>query len=318
MVKRCNLMNHFISCDWGTSRFRLRLIECDQQRIVTEHASDQGIQILATAHPSIDSRREIMGNVLSSGIAALGVGEQTDIPVVISGMASSTLGWQSLPYAALPVPIDGSTLLFSDFHHSGRKVRLISGLRGDRDIMRGEETELIGLFASSARRQLAENSLVVMPGTHSKHVHLRTGKIVEFTTYLTGELYALLSQGSTLNTSESDDTIFDQTAFLAGLQSSRSRGLSAALFQTRALTVLGHLAAKHSRSFLSGTLIGAEIAALAGASADQIVLAASGQLAGQYVLALGELLPKTVVVQIPAPELAAAIVAGHARILSCP
>jgi 2-dehydro-3-deoxygalactonokinase len=311
-------MTHFISCDWGTSRFRLRLIERHQERIVAEHATDQGIQILAAAHPGIDSRREMMGTVLDHGIAALGVGGQTDIPVVISGMASSTLGWQSLPYATLPAPIDGSTLSFLDFQLSGRKVRLVSGLRADSDIMRGEETELIGLFASSTRRPLAESSIVVMPGTHSKHVHLRAGQIVDFTTYLTGELYALLNQSSTLSAPEPDNVIFDQTAFMAGTQSSRSRGLSAALFQTRALTVLGHLAAKHSRSFLSGALIGAEIAALAGASADQIVLAAGGQLAGQYVLALGELLPKAVVVQIPAAELAAATVAGHARILSCP
>lgn len=309
-------MTHFISCDWGTSRFRLRLIERAQRRIVAEHATAQGIQALAAAHPIMDSRRKIMGEVLDSGITALGVGSLSDVPVVISGMASSTLGWQSLPYALVPAPIDGSTLRFLDFQHSGRKVRLVSGLQTDSDIMRGEETDLIGLFASPIRQPLTENSTVVLPGTHSKHVQIRAGQIVGFTTYLTGELYGLLSQSSTLDTPV--DALFDQTAFMAGAQTSRSHGLSAALFQTRARTVLGHLAAKQSRAFLSGVLIGAEVAALAVTATGRIVLAAGDSLASQYLLALGELLPHAVVVQIPPAELAAATVMGHARILSYP
>ena len=311
-----HFMNHFISCDWGTSRFRLRLIELNQKRIVREHTTNQGIQSLAAAHSVIDARRAMMGNVLESGLAALGVADQPAIPVVISGMASSTLGWQSLPYAQLPAPIDGSTLRYLDFLHSGRKVRLISGLQAASDVMRGEETELIGLFSPPARRALAENSIVVLPGTHSKHVRLRAGKIINFTTYLTGELYALLSQNSTLATP--DAAVFDPAAFIAGAKASQNHGLSAALFQTRAQTVLGLLAAKHSRAFLSGVLIGAEVAALAETPADQIVLAASDPIVDHYTLALSELLPAALVIKIPPTELAAATVQGHAQILSYP
>ena len=113
-------------------------------------------------------------------------------------------------------------------------------------------------------------------------------------------------------------SVFDTAAFIAGVQASKSHGLSAALFQTRARTVLGHLAAKHSRAFLSGVLIGAEVAALAVATTGQIVLAAGDSLASQYLLALGELLPHAIVVQIPPAELAAATVMGHARILPYP
>jgi 2-dehydro-3-deoxygalactonokinase len=271
---------------------------------------------LAATHPSKDGRRELLGIVLERGLAALGVGSQTDIPVVMSGMASSTLGWQSLPYARLPAPIDGSTLRFVDFLHAGRNVRLVSGLQASSDVMRGEETELIGLFAVPARQSLADNCIVVLPGSHSKHVQLRAGQIVDFTTYLTGELFGLLCQNSTLETP--DDGAFDPAAFVAGAQASKTHSLSAALFQTRARTVLGHLAAKHSRAFLSGVLIGAEIAALARSDAGHIVLAAGDQLASQYALALGELLPGTAVTQIPVTDLAVATVSGHARILSYP
>jgi 2-dehydro-3-deoxygalactonokinase len=311
-----DIMTHFISCDWGTSRLRLRLVDLKQRRIVAEYATDEGIQTLAGIHPAKEGRREFLGAVLERNIATLGAGKQTDIPLVVSGMASSTLGWQSVPYACLPAPIDGRTLRFFDFHQAGRKVRLVSGLQATSDVMRGEETELIGIFAGPTRRPLAENCTVILPGSHSKHVQLCAGQIMGFTTYLTGELYALLCQKSSLETP--DDAIFDAKAFVAGTQASETHGLSAALFQTRARSVLGHMAAKHSRAFLSGVLIGAEIATLAKTDPGCIVLAAGEQLASQYALALSELLPNIVVVQISPTELAAATVWGHAKVLSYP
>ena len=309
-------MTQFISCDWGTSRFRLRLVDREQQQILAEHATGEGIQNLAAIHPAKEGRREFLGTVLERGIAALGVGNKIDIPLVMSGMASSTLGWQSLPYSPLPAPIDGSTVRFVDFLQAGRKVRLVSGLQADSDVMRGEETELIGIFADPTRRPLADNCVVVLPGSHSKHVHLRGGQIVGFTTHLTGELFNLLCRSSTLETG--DDAVFAPAPFVAGVQASRAQGMSAALFQTRARAVLGHLPAKHGRAFLSGVLIGAEISALAGTGARRIVLAAGGQLANEYALALTELLPGMTVTQIPPADLAAATVSGHARILSYP
>ncbi len=309
-------MTRFISCDWGTSRLRLRLVDRASQRILAEHVTDQGIQTLAATHPTRNGRHELLSAVFEDGITALGVGDQAGIPAVISGMASSTLGWQSLPYALLPVPIDGRTLRFVDFQQAGRRVRLVSGLQATSDVMRGEEMELIGIFADPTRRPLADNCTVVLPGSHSKHVQVRAKQIAGFTTYLTGELYGLLCRNSTLETP--DDSVFDVRAFVAGAQASKTHGLSAALFQTRARTVLGHLAANHSRAFLSGVLIGAEIAALTGPETSAIVLAAGERLARPYALAFGELLPRATVVQIPPADLAAATVAGHAMILSHP
>ena len=309
-------VTRFISCDWGTSRLRLRLIEPTPIRILTEHATDEGIQHLARIHPAQPGRREFLATVLERGIAALGVVGQPEIPVVISGMASSTLGWQALPYASLPAPVDGSTLRFVDFVQGGRRVRLVSGLQATNDVMRGEETELIGLLADPSRHHLLENSTVVLPGSHSKHVRLHAGKIVEFATYLTGELYGLLSQNSTLATP--DEAIFDEAAFVSGVRAARSLSMSAALFQTRARTLLGHLAAEHSRACLSGVLIGAEVATLTGAPTGKIVLAAGESFARQYALALGELSPDAVVVQISPADLATAVVMGQATILSLP
>ncbi len=307
-------MTRFISCDWGTSRFRLRLIDAESLRIVAEHTTDEGVQSLAAGQAAGAGRRALLGVVLERSLAALGVSSQLEIPVVMSGMASSTLGWQLIPYAHLPAPVDGHTLRFVDFLQDGRKIRLISGLQSASDVMRGEEVELVGLMADPARHALAENSVIILPGSHSKHVQLSKGQIVGFTTYLTGELFSLLAQNSTLNTP--DVQLFDPASFIAGLQASRIHGLSAALFQTRARTVLGHLAASHSQAFLSGVLIGAEVAALVGRPAGHIVLAAGEALARQYVLALGELLPDASVEQVAPAELALAMVRGQAKILN--
>lgn len=304
----------FISCDWGTSRLRLRLVEFPSCRILNEHATDEGIQHLAQRHPAPEERGEFLGQVLERGIAALGCAGSADLRLVISGMASSTLGWQSLPYAELPAPIDGSTLRFVDFLHGNRQVRLVSGLRAASDVMRGEETELIGLFTTDSLRPWAEDCTVVLPGSHSKHVRLRGGRITDFTTFLTGELYELLGRSSTLAAPGEAD--FDERTFLAGAQTGRSRGLSAALFQTRSRAVLGQLASRHSRAFLSGVLIGAEVAALVSVAPGRIVLAAAEQLAREYALALDAILPDAAVVTISPADLANAIVQGHAKILS--
>lgn len=309
-------MTRFISCDWGTSRLRLRLVERANCRVLAEHTSNDGIQVLASLSSAGDQRRARLGAALEKGIAALGRECVDDLPVVISGMASSTLGWQSLPYAALPAPVDGRTLHFADFDHAGRHVRLISGLQSSSDVMRGEETEMIGLFSGPTWRHLAEDCVAILPGSHSKHVRLTGGCIVDFTTFLTGELFGLLAQNSTL--AGPPETELDREAFLAGLRASQSLGLSAALFQTRARVVLGQIAARHSRAFLSGALIGAELSTLRRQPACPLVLAAGGQLVREYALALGELLPETRVTEVPPSELAEAVVRGHAAMLPQP
>lgn len=307
-------VTRFISCDWGTSRLRLRLVEPAERRILVERATDEGIQALAREHPDPRGRDEFLAAVLERNIARLDADVPSDLPVVISGMASSTLGWISLPYARLPAPVDGRTLRFADLQSRGRPVRIVSGLQADSDVMRGEETELIGLFADPARLALAEDCTVVLPGSHSKHVRVQQARIVGFSTFLTGELYALLAGHSTLATQ--GETVFDDDAFVAGARASRTLGLSAALFQTRARTVLGHLPTRLSRAFLSGVLIGAEVAALAGNPPARIMLAATEALARPYALALRELVPTVDVVPVAGADLAMAVVMGQARILA--
>lgn len=306
----------FISCDWGTSHFRLRLVDRGRMRIVAEHTSDQGIQSLALEHPQIEARRPAMSAVLRSGIDALGVSDQSQIAVVISGMASSTLGWQSLPYATSPARLDGSTLEYLDFDIDGRRVRLISGLQSTYDVMRGEEIELVGLFAGAGMTEAAADSVVILPGTHSKHVQIRERAIVDFTTYLTGELFQLLSTRSTLRAT--GETQFDAAAFQEGLAASQNPGMSAALFRTRSRTLLGQFAPAHSMAYLSGVLIGAEFSTLKSNPPPLIVLAAGVQLTEHYRLALTTLLPDVAQITINPTEVSSASIRGHAAMLRHP
>ena len=304
----------FISCDWGTSRLRLRLVDSTPGGIVASHTTDEGIRRIANASPTVKQRRGLLGETLERGINALAPDLPSDLPVVMSGMASSNLGWEELPYAALPAAVDGGTLHFVDVFHAARRVRLVSGLRSETDVMRGEETELIGLFSTPGRRPLSENCTVILPGSHSKHVRVSAGRIVDFTTFLTGELFELLTRRSTLaNAAEPE---FHPEAFAAGVAASRTLGLSAALFQTRARVVLGSLPASGSRAFLSGALIGAELSTLCGDAARPLVLAAGPDLTREYSLALRELLPDCRVTEITPAEHAAAVVAGHKLVLN--
>ncbi|HRJ46048.1 MAG TPA: 2-dehydro-3-deoxygalactonokinase [Opitutaceae bacterium] len=309
-------MRYFLSCDWGTTRFRLRLVEQKSRRIVSEITSPQGIQVLASQHPAITTRHQAMESELAQAIVTLGVAEQIEIPLVISGMVSSTLGWHSLPYACVPAKLDGRSFIFQDLLIAGRNVRLVSGLRTECDVMRGEETELVGIFSSPERQVLSEHCVVILPGTHSKHVYLRNGNIIDFTTFLTGELYQILRSNSTLGLP--GESTFATEPFLVGVQTSRQLGLSAALFKTRSRNVLGHLPANHTTAFLSGALIGAELSTLKGIVTKTIVLAASEELSRPYALALSELLPEIEVVRIPAPEMNIATVPGHALLLTYP
>jgi 2-dehydro-3-deoxygalactonokinase len=191
--------------------------------------------------------------------------------------------------------------------------------------MRGEETEILGLFADGRYSRIAEEGIVVLPGTHSKHVRLHGRQLTTFRTYLTGELFDVLSAHSLLRASvQSADGVpaapwsqpASQEAFIAGVQSAAATGLAGSLFQTRARTVLHSVSPAVNRWFLSGSLIGSEAAELSTAQSDlPILLAAAGPLSDAYRLAFATLgfAPRLTVV--PPEEMAVASVRGHRTLL---
>jgi 2-dehydro-3-deoxygalactonokinase len=294
------MQEFFINCDWGTSHFRLRAIRIRDTGILAEFRSDDGVALLAASHDD-PARSAIFQRVLSEGLGRLGaaVGQSlAAATVVISGMASSSIGWHELPYAPVPFCLDGANLIWRELGTGegldGFPVVLVSGARTDSDVMRGEETQALGVFRLPVAMPLADRSILVLPGTHSKHLQVAAGQIVGFQTTMTGELFDVLSKQSVLKHSVDADESSSAglegdfaTAFQAGIAQSRELGLSAALFRVRTRQVLqGHPSATN-RAFLSGVLIGAELAYLSKTPwRDQpILLAAGSALEPAYWLA---------------------------------
>jgi 2-dehydro-3-deoxygalactonokinase len=266
----------FVSCDWGTSNFRLRLVDGG---VTGEVRSDEGTAKLA-ALPG--DRAEAFRSTLARGLEQLKA--PPSCPVVISGMASSSIGWKELPYAKLPFSLDGRDAVWEKI---GDRFYLISGLRSATDILRGEETEALGLVASLGREMPFE-AVFVLPGTHSKHLEVNPGGIAVFRTFMTGELFDVLSRHSVLRHSTDPAAPFDRAAFLEGVEDSQRRPLPSALFRVRTRQVLEKRDAPSNTSFLSGLLIGTELAGLR--ASDVPVIVAAGERLRMSYAAAGEAL----------------------------
>ncbi|MSU36630.1 MAG: 2-dehydro-3-deoxygalactonokinase [Pedosphaera sp.] len=271
----------FVSCDWGTSNLRLRLVN-DLGAVEREVNSIDGTAKLAALE---GDRASVFRETLLRHLADLSA--PASLPVVLSGMASSTIGWHELPYARVPFALDGHDAVHCKIDE---RFCLISGLCTCADILRGEETEAVGL-ASWLGQSLPNAAMFVLPGTHSKHLEVRDGAIIDFQTYMTGELFDLLAHQSVLRHSVDAGTAFDPAPFADGVRES-SRPLSSSLFRVRTRQVLDRQTSASNASFLSGILIGTELNALR-TLPQRIVIAAGKQLRLSYrtaadVLGLGD------------------------------
>ena len=266
-------MISFASCDWGTSTFRLRLPLGVRPR---EIRNQSGVASLANRG---GDRAQGFRDTLNQARSALSI--PTEIPILISGMASSSLGWKELPYAELPFALDGSDAIWTDL---GEHLYLISGARGATDMMRGEETQALGV-AALLGKTLPPEAILILPGTHSKHLTLRNAQITEIRTFMTGELFDLLMRQSVLRHSTTPDATFDATSFQDGVTATRTHSLIAKLFRVRTRQVLDHQDAESNTSFLSGLLIGTELAELA-ENKHPLLVAATEPLLQAYRLAV--------------------------------
>ncbi|UYB50641.1 2-dehydro-3-deoxygalactonokinase [Xanthomonas sp. AM6] len=240
-----------IAVDWGTSSLRGYRLAADG-RVLEQRRSDQGIG-------ACQGR-------FAATLAALVEGWPGD--VVLCGMIGSRNGWRELPY--VPCPADADALAaamqpLQDPALPGRTLWFVPGVACDAeavpDVMRGEETQLIGLLDVLA--QDPGRHSVCLPGTHSKWVALEHGRIATLATTMTGELYALLRRHSLLaRLMDADDAQFDAAGFDAGLQRSAAPGgLLHHLFGVRSLGLFERLSAAAAPSYLSGLLIGHELRA---------------------------------------------------------
>lgn len=322
------MSKHLLSCDWGTSSFRLRLVNVKDHDVVGEVTSPNGIGAVYNAWREANqmddvSREWYYRTIISTQITALkrqtGV-DLAGIPIVLSGMASSSIGMQELPYARLPFALDGAHLGMKYYEEQPgfpHEITLISGVRSDHDVMRGEETQLIGLGA--AMDLSGRDAIFIFPGTHSKHMFVRDGRLVDFKTFMTGEVFNLMASQSILKDSidqyvQSDFNGETTAAFRSGIRESGTGNILNALFTVRTNQLFGLLSKRENGMFLSGLLIGYEIRDLTKETSAHLVLCGGGNLYQLYKVAIETLGLSGRATIIPSEIVDRAATTGHIRI----
>jgi 2-dehydro-3-deoxygalactonokinase len=150
------------------------------------------------------------------------------------------------------------------------------------DVLRGEETQAIGAMASLPPGAVS----VWQPGTHSKHLRIRDGVIEGFATFMTGEIFSLLSEQSILGRL-ADGTDIDLQAFDEGARrAGQPGGLLHHVFGVRSRVLTGEIRPRAVRGYLSGILIGHELLADLPAAGHPVHVMGDPELAALYVRAL--------------------------------
>ena len=280
------LVASFIGGDWGTSHLRLFL--CDSQLTVLEQRDGPG------ANRACGAFENILNALIKQWTERHG-----ELPVILSGMVGSSIGWVQTPY--VPCPAGPEQIAASCIRLRSGRIRIVPGLScgnrlGGPDFMRGEETQLLGALhlepALSSGRHL-----VCLPGTHTKWVVLQDAAVQEFLTAPTGEIFASLSSGSTLVPSGNNgldgaaSDAFSQG--LARIQPTPSPDLLHVLFECRSRRLSGELAAADTASYLWGMLIGSDVKGalrlLGDSDSAQVFVIGASPLIKLYSLAISAL-----------------------------
>jgi 2-dehydro-3-deoxygalactonokinase len=238
-----------IGINWGSSNLRAYLIGADGQ-LIDAHEEPAGVATLqrdgmVTAADSLRARWPKAGHAYAAG------------------MIGSNVGWVDAGYVACPAGADEVAQHLVATRIGSLDVRIVPGMAcvrpvdGAPDVMRGEETELLGLLGAG---DIDPDAIVALPGTHTKWIQLRGGRVESFMTAMSGELFDRLASGGLLaSVLEGPGGV--GPAFLEGVRAGANGalGLGALLFGVRARVIRGMLERADSSSYLRGVLVGAEI-----------------------------------------------------------
>ncbi|MGR3322527.1 MAG: 2-dehydro-3-deoxygalactonokinase [Pseudooceanicola sp.] len=240
----------WIAADWGTTHLRIWAIG-QEGEVLASRQSDRGMGRLAPAEfePALLD--------LASDLVP-----EDGCDVLICGMAGARQGWAEAPYAGLPWRPEATGAVQVRTADPRLSVRILPGLMqaDPPDVMRGEETQAAGYLASVPNF----DGVLCLPGTHTKWIRCAAGVIVEFRTFMTGELFSALGSHTILR--HGLGAGWDDTSFLEGAAAgfAAPERIGADLFGLRAAGLLGGLTGDAARARLSGLLIGAELAGAAG------------------------------------------------------
>lgn len=268
----------WIAVDWGTTNLRAWAMRGNE--VLAEAGSSRGMGTLKPEEfePALI---ELVGKWLRPD-------KVTD--VLCCGMVGARQGWIDAGYRSVPCPPQAEGGFARPATSDPRiSVHILPGLSqiDPPDVMRGEETQLAGLLADPQNR----SAIVCLPGTHTKWVRLEDGVVTGFTTFMTGELFALLSRQSVLRHSVAEEG-WSEAAFAGAVRDAAENPalFSSRLFSLRAGSLVGDLNPVTARSRLSGLLIGLE---LAGArrywEAGRVIFVGAGSFSESYRAGLAEL-----------------------------
>jgi 2-dehydro-3-deoxygalactonokinase len=260
-----------IALDWGTTSFRAYRLG-EQGRVLEQRSLSAGIMQL----PS--TPRVIAGELCSDGFElafdeACGdwLDAQPNLPVIACGMVGSAQGWREAAYLETPASVSGlSSSLQRVRSQRGVDIHIIPGVLQRSalpNVMRGEETQVLGVLAGLPAADALKPLLIGLPGSHSKWVQAVDGCIVHFDTFMTGEVFAALSNHTILGRTMQRSDVFDEAAFDRGvavaLSEEGAAGPLSTIFSCRTLGLTGQLSPGAQPDYLSGLLIGHELATLA-------------------------------------------------------
>lgn len=271
-------MTALIGIDWGTTAFRAWRM--GPGGAVLDHVADGPGILAAAAVPGgfAEALRDRIGGWMDGA------------PVIASGMIASRNGWVETPY--LPLPLDARALAENLALHEG--VHFVTGAVSDPDgpapdVMRGEETEIIGHLAGGGG-----DGLFVLPGTHSKWAWTRGGALTAFRTVMTGEVFAALRDhtilGRLIRPGPGRPEPGGDDAFRRGVRAGQQDGaLLGRIFSARTLALMDRLPPDRIADYLSGLLIGDEVAQGLRGADGPVTIIGRGDLAARYRMALDQM-----------------------------
>ncbi|NMM02415.1 2-dehydro-3-deoxygalactonokinase [Paraburkholderia sp. RP-4-7] len=276
-----------IALDWGTTSLRAYLYDAAGEVLATR-ASTAGIMNLP--------RSAEQGGFDAAFDDACGawLEQAPAVPVIAAGMVGSAQGWVEAPY--VDAPANANALVAGIVRVKaacGATLHIVPGVlqRGDLpNVMRGEETQIFGALGQEAGQKTdavdsGKRALIGLPGTHAKWVVVQAGRIERFHTFMTGEVFAALREHTILGRTMVTPDRPDADAFLRGVKIARDKGqagMLATVFSTRTLGLTGQLSREQQPDYLSGLLIGHELAGF-----EAVLMQQQNSLAGQHLRLIG-------------------------------
>lgn len=264
--------NTWIAVDWGTSNLRVWLMSGGQ--VVEAKSASTGMGSLKP-----DEFEPSLLALISNWLDDHSDGK---MQIVACGMVGARQGWMEAPYAEVPCSPVAGKIVHPQANDPRLDVSILSGLcqMDPPDVMRGEETQIAGFI--SGRENIS--GILCMPGTHSKWINFEQGIVNQFTTALTGELYALICEHSILK-SLTDKRGVDADEFAKGVAKAvyAPEMVFNSIFSLRARAVLHGSNQVETAAFLSGLLIGSEITSIIkNMPSGKLYLLGSGKLGELY------------------------------------